>query len=81
VAQEPVLFSASVADNIAMGVGAGEGVAQPTRDDVQAAARAANAHDFVTALPEGYDTLVTSAQLVRLCLGVGRWRAETPPAL
>jgi ABC transporter fused permease/ATP-binding protein len=52
VAQEPILFSASVADNIRYGrEGAGDA-------DVQAAARAANAHDFVARFPDGYATLV-----------------------
>jgi ATP-binding cassette subfamily B protein len=52
VAQEPLLFSSSVVDNIRYGrMGA-------TLEEVQAAARAANAHDFITRFPEGYDTLV-----------------------
>ena len=52
VAQEPVLFAASIADNIRYGrPGA-------TDADVEAAARAANAHGFVTAFPDGYATLV-----------------------
>jgi ABC-type multidrug transport system fused ATPase/permease subunit len=48
----PFLFSASVADNIAY--------AKPdaTREDVELAARRAQAHDFITRLPEGYDTRV-----------------------
>lgn len=52
VLQEPVLFSTTVAENIAY--------ARPdaTVDEIVAAARAASAHDFITALPEGYDTLV-----------------------
>ena len=42
----------SVADNIALGrPGA-------TRDEIERAARAANAHDFITALPQGYDTVI-----------------------
>jgi ABC-type multidrug transport system fused ATPase/permease subunit len=50
VTQESFLFSGSVADNIAFGrPGA-------TRSEVEAAARAIGAHEFVTALPEGYDT-------------------------
>ncbi|HEY3215385.1 MAG TPA: ABC transporter ATP-binding protein [Candidatus Eisenbacteria bacterium] len=52
VLQEPVLFSTSVAENIAY--------AKPdaSRDEIEAAARAANAHDFITRLPQGYGTLV-----------------------
>jgi len=52
VAQEPVLFSCSIADNIRLGTpGASD-------EAVEAAARAANAHDFVTGFPEGYGTTV-----------------------
>jgi ATP-binding cassette subfamily B protein len=52
VLQEPVLFSNTITDNIAYG--------RPDADeeDIIAAAMAANAHDFIEALPEGYDTLV-----------------------
>ena len=52
VLQEPVLFSTSLAENIAY--------ARPgaTAEEIVAAARAANAHDFIAALPQGYDTLV-----------------------
>ena len=52
VLQEPFLFPMSVADNIAYG----RPGASPT--DIEAAARAANAHDFVCRLPEGYDTVI-----------------------
>lgn len=50
VPQEPFLLSASVRDNIAMGR---PGI---TEEAIQAAARDARAHDFITALPQGYDT-------------------------
>ena len=50
VPQDPVLFGASAADNI------GFGRAGATPDEVVAAARAAEAHDFLDALPEKYDT-------------------------
>lgn len=53
VAQEPDLFSISVRDNIAYGFPADAVV---TDGQVEAAARAAAAHDFITALPRGYDT-------------------------
>jgi ATP-binding cassette subfamily B protein len=52
VAQEPILFSSSIAENIRYGR---EGA---TDAEVEAAARAANAHDFVSRFPEGYATLV-----------------------
>ena len=50
VPQDPVIFAASARDNIRFG--------RPDASDaeVDAAARAAAAHDFVTALPQGYDT-------------------------
>ena len=55
VGQEPVLFVGTVAQNIAYGK---EGA---TREEVVAAARRANAHDFITqSLGEGYDTQVSS---------------------
>jgi ATP-binding cassette subfamily B protein len=52
VPQESVLVRATVAENIAYGR------PDATRAEIEAAARAANAHDFVSALPLGYDTLV-----------------------
>jgi ATP-binding cassette subfamily B protein len=52
VLQDAVLFSASIAENIAYGrPGA-------TQAEVVAAARAANAHEFIVGLPDGYETLV-----------------------
>ena len=52
VLQEPVLFSTSIAENIAYArPGASEA-------EIVAAAKAANAHDFIVRLPQGYDTLV-----------------------
>ena len=50
VPQDPVIFAASAAENIRLG--------RPDATDrqVQAAARAAHAHDFIAALPQGYDT-------------------------
>ena len=52
VLQRPILFPMSITDNIAY--------ARPdaTRQEVEAAARAAQAHDFITELPQGYDTVV-----------------------
>ena len=53
VSQETVLFHDTVRNNIAYGA-AGE----YTQSQIEAAARAANAHDFITELPQGYDTLL-----------------------
>jgi ABC-type multidrug transport system fused ATPase/permease subunit len=52
VSQEVVLFDLTVAENIALGQ------ADCTREQVEAAARHAHAHEFITALPEGYDTRI-----------------------
>jgi ATP-binding cassette subfamily B protein len=52
VAQEPVLFSTTIADNIRYGR------PEATDEEVEAAARAANAHGFVSKFPDGYATLV-----------------------
>lgn len=52
VAQNILLFHGSVSDNI------GYGRAGATRDEIEQAARAARAHDFIARLPQGYDTIV-----------------------
>ena len=52
VAQEPVLCAGTIRDNIAYGRdGATDG-------EIEAAARDAYAHDFITGFPDGYDTLI-----------------------
>jgi ATP-binding cassette subfamily B protein len=50
VTQEAFLFSGSVAENIALGN------PSASRNEIMAAAKAVGAHDFITALPEAYDT-------------------------
>ncbi|MEV4310916.1 ABC transporter ATP-binding protein [Actinocrispum sp. NPDC049592] len=50
VTQENFLFSGSVADNIALGR------PSATRGEVESAAAAVGAHEFIAALPDGYDT-------------------------
>jgi subfamily B ATP-binding cassette protein MsbA len=52
VIQDPILFAGSVRDNIAYG--------RPTanQEEIVRAAKAANAHEFILALPEGYDTKI-----------------------
>jgi len=52
VSQEPVLFGTTIAENIRYGK---EGV---TQEEIEAAAKAANAHSFILELPDKYDTLV-----------------------
>ncbi|GLE06650.1 hypothetical protein PINS_up016044 [Pythium insidiosum] len=54
VGQEPVLFSGTIADNIAYGVTDRE----VTPAEIEKAAAMANAHDFITRFPEGYATQV-----------------------
>jgi ABC-type multidrug transport system fused ATPase/permease subunit len=52
VPQDPFLFSGTIADNICFG--------HPTasHEDIIAAAKLANAHEFIEAMPEGYDTKI-----------------------
>ena len=52
VSQEPVLFDTTIAENIRYGK---EGA---TMEEIEAAARNANAHNFILELPNGYNTLV-----------------------
>ena len=52
VDQDPFLFSTSIAENIRFGR------PDATDDEVRAAARAAQADDFIEALPEGYETVI-----------------------
>jgi ABC-type multidrug transport system fused ATPase/permease subunit len=52
VAQEPVLFSGSIRDNIAYGK------AGATEEEIVQAAKDANAHDFVTGFTAGYATVI-----------------------
>jgi len=52
VSQEPALFACTIGENISYGrPGA-------TQAEIEAAAQAANAHKFISALPDGYDTFV-----------------------
>ncbi|MFB7709706.1 ABC transporter ATP-binding protein [Streptomyces sp. NPDC056105] len=50
VTQEAFLFSGTVAENIAIGR------PEASREEIEHAAKATGAHDFITALPDGYDT-------------------------
>jgi ATP-binding cassette subfamily B protein len=51
----PFLFSTTIADNIAYARG---GAGAVPRDDIERAARRAQAHEFIATLPDGYDTRV-----------------------
>ncbi|TPP56112.1 ATP binding cassette subfamily B MDR:TAP, partial [Fasciola gigantica] len=52
VQQEPILFEGTIADNIRMGK------LDATEEEIEEAAKKANAHEFISKLPEGYNTLV-----------------------
>jgi ABC-type multidrug transport system fused ATPase/permease subunit len=52
VGQEPVLFVGTIAENIAYGK------PDATQEEIEEAARAANAHKFITSFPKGYATMV-----------------------
>jgi len=53
VLQDTILFGSSIRDNIAYGN------SEATESEMIAAAELANAHDFITQLPQGYDTIVS----------------------
>ena len=80
VPQDTVLFNDTIRYNIAYGR---EGASQ---DDVEAAAKAAQIHDFITALPEGYDTKVGERGLKlsggeKQRVGIARTLLKNPPIL
>lgn len=58
VSQEPQLFSTDIASNISYGCGR-----TVTYTEIERAAKQAHAHDFIMALPEGYNTVVDNSRL------------------
>jgi ABC-type transport system involved in Fe-S cluster assembly fused permease/ATPase subunit len=80
VPQDTVLFNDTVLYNIAYGR------AGATRDEIEAAAKAAKIHDFVTSLPQGYDTTVGERGLKlsggeKQRVGIARTLLKNPPIL
>lgn len=55
--QEPVLFDATIKENILLGN------PNASQDDIELAAKKADVHDFIAALPKGYDTLVSGTKI------------------
>ena len=64
VTQEPVLFNGTISENIAYGC-----CVNSSQEDVEQAARAANAHEFISRLPEGYDTILGEGGDIQLSGG------------
>lgn len=80
VLQDTNLFTGSVADNIRYGA------LDATDEEVVAAAKLAGAHDFITRLPEGYDTILTGnganlSQGQRQLITIARAAVADPPVM
>ncbi len=80
VLQDTHLFTGTVADNIRYGK------LDATDEEIEAAARIANAHSFITHLPQGYDTILTSdgvnlSQGQRQLIAIARAAVADPPVL
>ena len=80
VLQDTHLFTGTIADNIRYGR------LKATDEEVIAAAKLANAHHFITKLPEGYDTVITGdggtlSQGERQLLAIARAAIADPPVL
>jgi len=68
--QLPLNYHAPVRDSIAMG----DLASQPTLEKIEEAARNAGAHDFISRLPSGYDTLLGKVHADGIELSGGQWQ-------
>ncbi|WP_305151931.1 ABC transporter ATP-binding protein [uncultured Dubosiella sp.] len=80
VLQDTHLFTGTIADNIRFGK------LDATNEEVERAAKLANAHSFIERLPEGYDTMITNdgaslSQGQRQLLAIARTAIADPPVL
>eukprot|EP00803_Ostreobium_quekettii_P008124 evm.model.scf_877.3 EVM.evm.TU.scf_877.3 scf_877:25850-35458(+) len=57
VGQEPSLFDRTIRRNVIFGMEPEDGMEPPTQEQIEEACRMANAHDFISGLPDGYDTV------------------------
>jgi adenosinetriphosphatase len=57
VQQEPILLSGSILENIVYGLSPSQ-IKELTMDDIIEVSKQANCHDFISAFPEGYDTII-----------------------
>ena len=72
------LTDCSIRRNICYGLEADDGVSeadQPTTAQIEEAAHSANAHEFISALPEGYDTVRLIVLCFRLKFGFAQCKA------
>jgi ATP-binding cassette subfamily B (MDR/TAP) protein 1 len=80
VTQEPQLMPGSIFENIALGKSSGTA----SNVEVEGAAKAANAHGFISALKDGYETSVTGGQLSggqKQRVAIARALVRAPPVL
>lgn len=72
--QEPSLFACSIRDNISYGLPGA------TQEQIEDAAKMANAHDFILDFPEGYNTMVSGTALSggqKQRIAIGKLREST----